>query len=90
LSSWSFTSSAPSVSAASWSSRNPTLPFIRGPEHRYAAVDIFTCGDVLRPKVAARYLAQLLGAARVSVVQLERGLLRPTSMARSRNLPQSA
>jgi S-adenosylmethionine decarboxylase len=47
------------------------------PEHRYAAVDIFTCGDVLEPKVAADYLAQLLGATQVSVVQLERGLLRP-------------
>lgn len=47
------------------------------PEHRYAAVDIFTCGDVLEPKVAAEYLAQLLGATQVSVVQLERGLLRP-------------
>jgi S-adenosylmethionine decarboxylase len=47
------------------------------PEHRYAAVDIFTCGDVLEPKVAAEYLAQLLGATQVSVVQLERGLLKP-------------
>ena len=47
------------------------------PEHRYAAVDIFTCGDVLEPKVAADYLAELLGATQVSVVQLERGLLRP-------------
>ena len=47
------------------------------PEHRYAAVDIFTCGDVLEPKVAADYLQQMLGAAQVSLVQLERGLLRP-------------
>ena len=46
------------------------------PEHRYAAVDIFTCGDVLEPKVAADYLAQLFGATRVSLVQLERGHVR--------------
>jgi len=47
------------------------------PEYRYAAVDIFTCGEVLEPKVAAEYLAQLLGATQVSVVQLERGHRRP-------------
>jgi len=32
------------------------------PERRYAAVDIFTCGDVLEPKIAADYLAEMLGA----------------------------
>lgn len=68
------------------------------PEYRYAAVDIFTCGDVLEPKVAAEYLAQLLGATQVSVVQLERGLLRPEDVqnghlgptsSRSSSSPQS-
>ena len=53
------------------------------PEHRYAAVDIFTCGDVLEPKVAADYLQQLLGAAQVSLVQLERGILNPEDPAHS-------
>lgn len=46
------------------------------PEHRYAAVDVFTCGDMLVPKLAAECLAQLLGATHVSAVQLDRGLLR--------------
>jgi len=47
------------------------------PERRYAAVDIFTCGDVLEPKIAADYLAEMLGAGRVSQVRLERGVLSP-------------
>ena len=44
------------------------------PEHRYAAVDIFSCGDVLTPEVAARYLVEQFGAERTSVVELQRGL----------------
>ena len=44
------------------------------PEHRYAAVDIFSCGDVLKPEVAANYLVEQLGAERTSVVELQRGL----------------
>jgi len=47
------------------------------PERRYAAVDIFTCGDVLEPKVAADYLAEVFGAGRVSRARLERGVLGP-------------
>src|SRR5215813_6486513 len=49
------------------------------PERRYAAVDIFTCGDVLEPKIAADYLAEMLGAGRVSQVRLERGVLSPNA-----------
>ena len=45
------------------------------PEHRYAAVDVFSCGEVLRPHVAADYLVEQLGAARASVVELQRGVL---------------
>ena len=44
------------------------------PEHRYAAVDIFSCGDVLKPEVAANYLVDQFGAERTSVVELQRGL----------------
>lgn len=44
------------------------------PEHRYAAVDIFSCGDVLKPDVAARYLVEQFAAERTSVVELQRGL----------------
>jgi S-adenosylmethionine decarboxylase len=45
------------------------------PEHRYAAVDVFSCGDVLQPQVAADYLVEQLGASRASVVELQRGVL---------------
>jgi S-adenosylmethionine decarboxylase len=44
------------------------------PEHRYAAVDIFSCGDVLKPEVAANFLVEQFGAERTSVVELQRGL----------------
>jgi S-adenosylmethionine decarboxylase len=44
------------------------------PEHRYAAVDIFSCGDVLQPEVAATYLVEQFGAERTSVVELQRGM----------------
>ena len=44
------------------------------PEHRYAAVDIFSCGDTLQPEVAATYLVEQFGAERTSVVELQRGM----------------
>jgi S-adenosylmethionine decarboxylase len=44
------------------------------PEYRYAAVDVFSCGDVLQPKVAVDYLVEQLGATRATVVELQRGV----------------
>ncbi len=44
------------------------------PEYHYAAVDIFSCGEVLQPEVAAEYLIATLGAARSSVVVIQRGI----------------
>src|SRR5882762_9567139 len=44
------------------------------PEYRYAAVDIFSCGDVLQPSVAANYLVEQFGAEHASVVELQRGM----------------
>jgi S-adenosylmethionine decarboxylase len=44
------------------------------PEYRYAAVDVFSCGDVLQPQTAADYLVEQLGASRASVVELQRGI----------------
>ena len=44
------------------------------PEYRYAAVDVFSCGEMLRPQVAVDYLVEQLGAARASVVELQRGV----------------
>jgi S-adenosylmethionine decarboxylase len=44
------------------------------PEYRYAAVDIFSCGDTLQPEIAARYLVKEFGAEKTSVVDVQRGM----------------
>ncbi len=44
------------------------------PEYRYAAVDIFSCGEVLKPDVAASYLVEQFAAERASIVELQRGV----------------
>ncbi len=48
------------------------------PEYRYAAVDVFSCGESLQPHVAVDYLVEQLGAARASVVELQRGVFLQT------------
>lgn len=45
------------------------------PEYAYAAVDIFTCGDVLKPEVAAAYLIKRFQSKSPSVVEMKRGIL---------------
>ncbi|MBF0564873.1 MAG: adenosylmethionine decarboxylase [Nitrospirae bacterium] len=45
------------------------------PEYNYAAVDIFTCGDIIDPGVAANYLIRRFGSKNPSVVQMMRGML---------------
>ena len=45
------------------------------PEHGYAAVDIFTCGDTLSPEVAAQYMVEKFQARHPSLVELKRGVL---------------
>jgi S-adenosylmethionine decarboxylase len=44
------------------------------PEYRYAAVDIFSCGDSLKPSEAATYLVEQFRAGRASCVEVKRGL----------------
>jgi S-adenosylmethionine decarboxylase len=44
------------------------------PEHGYAAIDIFTCGNVVKPEVAAELLIKMLGAKNPTVVELRRGI----------------
>src|SRR6266702_5942670 len=46
------------------------------PEYRYAAVDIFSCGEVLQPEVAASYLVEQFAAERTSTVALLRRVIR--------------
>lgn len=45
------------------------------PEHHYAAVDIFTCGETLLPEVAAQYLVQKFQARQPLMVEVKRGIL---------------
>ena len=45
------------------------------PEHGYAAVDIFTCGDSVQPGKAAEILIEKLGGKDHSVIEIQRGIL---------------
>jgi len=45
------------------------------PEYRYAAVDVFTCGDDVAPEKAARLITERLGAQSHSLIELRRGIM---------------
>ncbi len=45
------------------------------PEYGYAAVDIFTCGDTIKPELAAQYLIKVFESKNPSIVEMKRGLL---------------
>jgi S-adenosylmethionine decarboxylase len=45
------------------------------PEHGYAAVDIFTCGEPRDPQVAVEVLHRLYDPERVGVMEINRGQL---------------
>ena len=45
------------------------------PEHRYAAVDIFTCGRGFRPRQAAERIIEGLGCQKPTVKEIQRGLI---------------
>jgi S-adenosylmethionine decarboxylase len=44
------------------------------PEYSFAAVDVFTCGDVIDPKNAVRPFVEKLKAASSSYIEMKRGL----------------
>jgi S-adenosylmethionine decarboxylase proenzyme len=48
------------------------------PEYRYAAVDIFTCGDTINPWIIQELLAQWFRSTNTSCMELKRGLF-PTA-----------
>jgi len=54
------------------------------PEYGYAAVDIFTCGDLIKPSQAAAYLIEQFESRNPSVVEMKRGIIDPL---RNLNLP---
>ena len=45
------------------------------PEYKYAAVDVFTCGDDVEPEKAARLITERLGAKSHSLIELRRGII---------------
>lgn len=45
------------------------------PEYGYAALDIFTCGDIIKPEVAAQFLIEKFRCKNPSVVEMKRGIL---------------
>ncbi|MBP0724030.1 S-adenosylmethionine decarboxylase proenzyme [Bacillus sp. RG28] len=44
------------------------------PEHGYASIDVYTCGDRIDPNVAANYIAEALEAETRENVELPRGM----------------
>ncbi|ANU12256.1 S-adenosylmethionine decarboxylase proenzyme [Planococcus antarcticus DSM 14505] len=52
------------------------------PEHGYASVDVYTCGD-LDPTIAAEYIAEALGSTSRELVELPRGM-GPVSAGKSK------
>ncbi|MCX6004593.1 MAG: adenosylmethionine decarboxylase [Chloroflexi bacterium] len=51
------------------------------PEYNFAAVDIFTCGDVIEPRNAVKLLAEKLKAKSTSYIELKRGVLLETKVS---------
>lgn len=45
------------------------------PEYSYAAVDIFTCGDIIKPEIAAAYLIKELECKNPYIVEMKRGII---------------
>ena len=45
------------------------------PEYRYAALDVFTCGNDVDPEKAARLITERLGAQSHSLIELRRGIV---------------
>ena len=48
---------------------------MRKAEYKYAAVDIFTCGDTLKPEVAALFLAKAFHSKNPSIHEVKRGII---------------
>jgi S-adenosylmethionine decarboxylase len=44
------------------------------PEHGYASIDVYTCGDIIDPNVAAKYISESLGATTIENLEVPRGM----------------
>ncbi len=54
------------------------------PEFKYAAVDVFTCGDDVDPEKAARLITEKLGAQSHSLIELRRGIMEDSQVGCAR------
>lgn len=45
------------------------------PEYGYAALDIFTCGETIKPEDAALYLIKRFQSKNPSIVEMKRGII---------------
>lgn len=54
------------------------------PEFCYAAVDVFTCGEVIQPAKAVKPLAEKLRAKSTSYLELKRGVMMESPAATGR------
>ncbi len=55
------------------------------PEHKYAAVDIFTCGDTTVPEEVAQYVATRFRCRATSSVEMKRGIVESFSQVSARH-----
>ncbi|GGJ01937.1 S-adenosylmethionine decarboxylase proenzyme 1 [Alicyclobacillus cellulosilyticus] len=44
------------------------------PEHGYASIDVYTCGDRIDPNVACEYITKALGATKLDAIEVPRGV----------------
>lgn len=44
------------------------------PEHGYASIDVYTCGDRIDPNVACDFITKHLGAQRLESIEVPRGV----------------
>ena len=44
------------------------------PEHGYASIDVYTCGDRIDPNVASDFIAESLDAKTSEVIEVPRGM----------------
>ena len=53
------------------------------PEHRYAAVDIFSCGSAFRPREAADLIIELLECVQPAITEFRRGVIPTVTVSRA-------
>lgn len=45
------------------------------PEYGFAAVDVFTCGETIKPEIAAQYIVEAFECKNPSIVEMKRGII---------------